>query len=568
MSILDTFLILFETDAKKARAEMADLRKEGDNVAHSIDTSVKSSSGLLDITQQIAASVAKVVQQEKNLQQYMLGNEDITEDTIKGLGGLEKLHKRIAQEVERQAKAQLRVKEEVVETEVAAKKTHAVFAKIGQLVGAVSAALVVRSLAGALNQTVEEADRLVEASGRLRLSAQDFDTWTRAVWRSGGEIKDAEASLASYDDMLRKIQAGIGKRGVEALAALGLTATTADGSLKDVRTSLLEVAGALEGMDRAEALRAIRRLGISDTGTVEMLLKGRKAIEELTEAQLKNGAITNEQAARIDEYKDKTEQLEGVLQGWKFAIVSAVIPALTTLNDWLMRGAKWIGENTDLVKGFGIAMAVAGGIIMATFVPAIWAAAAGVIATTWPVLAIIAAVVALGAAFALAYEDVKAFFNGQPSLIGSLIDAYPKLGAAIVLIARGFQATAAIAGEVFRNIAAGIGWIAGLFDNLGAKVSGFGAALRGIPGLNGIGSMMQGVRAGQQQLGAASQSPWAAATSGSVGAAGNRTTNQSVGNVTVNTRATDGPGTGQAVRQSLTQIWTQSHGELNDGVAR
>lgn len=518
MSILDTFLILFETDADKARREMKEVREEGEKTAQSMDKAVAHAKPLAD-----------------------------------GLGRANK----------------------------AASGLGASLRTAAGVIGALGALAVVRGLSSALNETVEAADHLGDASARIRLSAQDFDTWRRAVKASGGEIEDAEAALASYDEMLRRIQAGIGKRGVEALAALGLTATTADGNLKDVRTSLLEVAGALEGMDRAQALRAIRRLGITDEGTISLLLQGRKAVEALSEAQLKNGAITNEQSDRINAYKDKTEQLSGVIQGWKFALVSAIIPALTTLNDVMMRGGQFIASHSDLVKGFGIAMGVAGGIIAAIYVPAMWSAAAATLAATWPIIAIGAAVLAVAAAFALAYEDVKAFLAGQPSMLGALIDTYPQLGLAIQVIALYIRQALDAFKAFFSGVSNGIGWISGLFDSLGQKVSSFVSlisqipnVLGRIPGLNGLGAGLQalggnvgGVRAGQQQLNAASRSPFASATSGSV-RGGNRTTTNSVGAVTVNTRATDAAGTGNAVRQSLTSLFSQSHGELNDGVAR
>lgn len=569
MSILDTFLILFETDADKARREMKEVRQEGEQTADAMDKAVRHAKPLAD-----------------------------------GLG----------------------------RSATAARGLGASLKGVLGLVGAIGGLALVNGLANGLNQVVEEADRLGDASARIRLSAQDFDTWRRAVKASGGEIEDAEAALASYDEMLRRIQAGIGKRGVEALAALGLTAETADGQLKDVRTSLLEVAGALEGMDRAAALRAIRRLGITDEGTIQLLLKGRAAVEALSEAQLRNGAITNEQAERINAYKDKSEQLSGILQGWKFAIVSALIPALTALNDVLISGTRWVDRNRDLVQGFGLAMLVAAGIAAAVFAPALWAAAAPLLVIAAPVIAVTAAIIALGTAFALAYEDVKAFLNGQPSLIGDLMQRYEWFRKTVNGLVTVFRAIARAAVGAFNTISgaaqtvyAVLAPLFGLLRDIAVAVfsaiarawqrqvgrwlpvlnavvtairpilDAFGMAFTAMFNLIGrawdatIGRIVQGVnmavnaargllnlpgananglRAAQGQLGAASASPWASATSGSVRGASNVTNTRSVGPVTVNTRATDAAGTGRAVSDSLSRVLGGAHSELADGVDR
>ncbi len=546
MSILDTFLILFETDADKARREMGEVRKEADKTADAMDRGVKHAKPLAD-----------------------------------GLG---------------RAGREARGLGTSLKTAMG-------------LIGAVGVLAVVNGITGALRQTVDEVARLGDASGQVRMTTQDFDTWRRAVKASGGDIAEAEQALAQYDKTLRSVQAGIGKDAVEALGALGLTATNADGSLKDVRTSLLEISGALEGMDRAAALRAVRRLGITDEGTITLLLKGRRAVEDLTAAQLSNGAVTQAQADKIKAYKDKTEELDAALLGIKLAIVSGVAPALTMFTGLLEKGARWIDANRDLVTGFGIAMGLAGAYILATYVPAMWTAAAATLAATWPVLAIGAAIVAVGAAFALAYEDVKAFMSGQPSLIGSLAERYEwfaaivrGVGAAFNILkgvialwvsdtVRSARAIGALFAFVFNGMkqvasdriaqiiavvqgvraafqtvvdfVSGI-WSA-LFDNLGARVTGFGAALSRLPGLGGVGALIAN---GQGQLSAASSSPWASATSSSVQGARNSSRTTNVGPVNVTTRATDARGTGVAVQRSLTDVLRQAGGELDDGVAR
>lgn len=581
MGILDTFYILFDTDAKKAQREMADLRGESARTADAIDDSVKGARHLAPAIDKAADNAGR------------LGR------SFRGVIGL---------------------------------------------IGAAGLAAGVFALNAALQGTVEEADRLVDASARIRLGAQDFDTWRRAVKASGGELDTAEAQLESFDTMLRRIQAGIGKRGVDAFNALGLSAIDAEGNLKDVRTMLLETAGALEGLERTKQLAAIRRLGITDEGTINLLLKGRAAIEALTAEQLKNGAITQDQANRIDKYKESAELLEGVLQGWKFALVSAVAPALATVNGWLVSGARWLRENSRFVEGLGIAFVIAGTVITATFLPAIWSAAAGVLAATWPILLAVAAIAALGVAFALAYDDVKAFLSGQDSLIGSLMERYGWFRAAVnglgvtfrvlgriagtvfdfiaehggalvrslVSFFRGFYAVAAPIFSLFHDVVVAI-WSAisrAVMDRIrpwlpfiqfvfsvmsaGVRAVGevfgavfeaigqwwdrvFGRIVRGINAVvNGARRLMgmevsgsanaaaNGVGIGQRQLAGASASPWASQTSGSISNTNTRQQTINMGGVNVTAKGADAA----AIPRVLADVYGGTAAAFDDGVAR
>lgn len=588
MNILETFFILFETDAKKAEREQEELRKEAGRTADEVDRSVRNAKQLPPAIAEADRNVARLARS---------------------------------------------------------------FTKVTSLLVAAAGAFAVGRLARGLNDAVDEADRLIDASARIRLSAQDFDTWRMAVKASGGELADAETALASYDEMLRRIQAGIGKRGVEALAGLGLTAENADGSLKDVRTSLLEVAGQLETMDRDAALRAIRRLGITDEGTIKLLLQGRSAIEALTAEQLRNGAITNEQATRIDRYRESSEKLQAVIQGWKFALASAAAPALTRFNTLLIEGARDLGLNEEAVKavagavmGFGAVFGAIG--TLATIVAGFGAGAVAVFT------GVVAAVLAVGVAVALIYDDIRAFLNGQKSLLGDLMERYPafarvvdglvdvfRAAAPVVLgvlgaiiragaktfnglasFVRGFYAVAAPIFSLFRDVAVAVwgaisravmdrirpwlplirfvfsvmmtgvrvvgqvfdavfGMVGRAWDRLFSNlVRGINALVNGFRTLTGLGGVSEnarlaarGVGVGQRQLAFAGRAPLSSATPNSVTSGGARRggdRNFSIGAVNVSTQATDAAGMAAGARDALSGQFRDAQDFFDDGVER
>lgn len=586
MSILDTFYILFETDAKKAEREQADLRKEAARTADELDKSVKHA-------KKLPAALNEGQRAAGKLGQSFVG-------------------------------------------------------MAGKLAGAVAALVSVGALLSAGRARVGVIDALTKTSERLRIGVSDLDAWGRTVKAAGGEVADADAQLSQYSETLSAINAGTNKRAADTFREIGLAAADSNGDVKDARTGLLELAGALEGMTRQQQLAKIRRLNITDEATVRLLLQGRAAIEAQTQAQIRNGVVTKEQAERVKAYKDSVDAVTDVLRGWVDALLAKVLPALTAGNRALSAAGKWLNENKRFVEGLGVAMAIAAGLIFATFVPAMTAAAITTIAATWPFILLGAAIAAVALAFALAYDDVKAFLTGQPSLIGSLSEKYKwfadlvhAVGVAFRVIGRiavgtfenmmaagsalfsglssffqGWYAVAApiwgllrdVAVLVFRAIGTAFRAMAGpwlpliraVFAGMTSGVQGVGAvfgavfagigrawdaifgrivrgintAVNGARRLLGLGvsenanAAASGLGVGQRQLAAAGRSPLAAATSSSVSNRTGGSRNVSIGEVNVNTQATDAQGVASGINDALTGQFRSTSAFFDDGVDR
>src|SRR5699024_9205094 len=107
------------------------------------------------------------------------------------------------------------------------------------------------------------------------------------------------------------------------------------------------------------------------------------------------------------------------------ALLRTFAPALNTTAEAFSDLVNWVQDNSTLVTGFFIATA---GIVAAYYVPAMVSAAVATLAATWPFILIGAILVALAAAFALAYDDVMNYLAGNKSMIGYLSEKYPWLG--------------------------------------------------------------------------------------------------------------------------------------------
>ncbi|EBK2214762.1 hypothetical protein YE88_23790, partial [Salmonella enterica subsp. enterica serovar Schwarzengrund] len=64
---------------------------------------------------------------------------------------------------------------------------------------------------------------------------------------------------------------------------------------------------------------------------------------------------------------------------------------------------------------------------------------AATLAATWPIIAIIAVIALLAAAFALVYDDIMNFIDGNDSMIGRILDKYPALKTVILALWEAFK---------------------------------------------------------------------------------------------------------------------------------
>jgi len=491
---------------------------------------------------------------------------------------------------------------------------------------------------------------LDQFSSKLNASISDVDAFQRTVKGMGGETAAALDSLVKISEKVNEAFSDAESGARKDFDAWGLAFKNTKGEALGASDAMLQLAGNLEDVSRAEALARIKKLGIEDAATIDMLLKGRRALEERIRAEKELGVVTEEQARLTREYYGEMGRAQNGLTSLGNAILETFLPAVSLAVRGFANLVDWMARNKTLVSGFFIGIA---GVITAVFLPALTSLATAVVAATWPFLAIGGVILAVGAAFALAYEDIVAFMNGQPSLIGALAERYEWFGKIVTGIVNIFPtlreaATSAINGiksasdtffssNGWQEFAAGIqrdtktirealepvankfremqetiegfaadSWsdfvtdMTRLFEKLTAAlrpvVTAFNAAKKAIMdffgaaasqpasaygGGNvpagmvaplGMGGMTfpSGVAAGQAALNSASGAPINGQTPQSIAGAPtvNQNSNVSVGSVTVNTQATDAKGVAAAVKGELTKQLRNTSAQFDDGVAK
>lgn len=367
-------------------------------------------------------------------------------------------------------------------TESQAKSTGQALA--GFAAKAVGALTAVLGVSETISKVVERAGMIAElqrTSTALGVAIEDLDAFGKAAEQAGGDAQGARDSLTDMSEALGEALSDKESGRAKAFQALGVAITDANGKAKDGLTGILDLASAVEGLDRSTAVFKIKELGITDNRTVEMILKGRKELERMLAVQKAQGVVTKESADRAAKFNDALFSLRGTLSNASNSFLDSLIPALTKVVEWLGKVADFAMKHKDFIVGFFIAI---GAVIAGIYLPAMIAAAAATIAATWPLIAIGLAIAAVGAAFALIYEDIMNFIDGNDSFIGQVFEKYPAVQQVVMalidifkalwdMLVTGAEQVAGFLSAAFQQIVAGISAFINYLPEAIAGVSGF-----------------------------------------------------------------------------------------------
>ena len=430
--------------------------------------------------------------------------------------------------------------------------------------GALTAALSATSVISGSIMKAADVAAIGQTADALGVAVEELDAFGRSAQAMGGDARGARDSVTdmaeSIGEALQDIESGRAKT----FGALGISLRGVDGQAINAVEGILRLSDAVQGLSREEAVFRIKELGITDNRTVEMVLKGRKELERMLQVQKEAGVITKEQALQAQKFTESMNKLRGSLDTAGTGFMSILIPALEKGVQWLTKIVDWANENKHFIVGFFVAIA---GIVTAVYLPAMISAAVATLAATWPLIAMGAAIAAVAAFFALAYDDIMNFVEGNDSFIGQIFEKYPMVKDIVFAIIDAFKFMGQVVGSVFDMLVLGFQQV---IDFVMTGVRQISAGISTVADFFGFGGG-DAATAGQQQMAAASASPLNSTTSNSISnsvASTNRETNVQVGEVVVNTQATDAEGIARDVNGSLSSQLAQLDSEFSSGVAR
>lgn len=252
-----------------------------------------------------------------------------------------------------------------------------------------------------IEQTVDTNSHLFRLSQNLKESVDTVSAWSNAAELAGGSASGLQGTM----DMLSRAQTELQLTGQSALipyfSSLGLSLADVNGKAKPVSTVLLELADRFSGMDRTTANNMGRMFGI-DQGTMNLLLQGRGAVEEVIRKQKEFTVTTKQQAEEAQKLYQAFTLLRQNTKSFGQSLLSDAMPHIEKVIALLQDFGSWIKENQDFVVNFLTILGVS---------------LAGLAAATIPINTVILAVTGLAGAIALLYQDFQTWKKGGTTFI-------------------------------------------------------------------------------------------------------------------------------------------------------
>ena len=344
-----------------------------------------------------------------------------------------------------------------------------------KLAGAIGLAAGAKSILSSSIARANDVHLMNQTAESIGVAVEEMDAFRRALEDTGGTAQGAQSSLQKMSQAIGQSLTDVNSQQAKTFKRIGMSLKDASGQTITATEAMANLAGSVEGLGKAQARFAIRQLGIEDSATIELLLKGRNAVIEATKAHKEQGVVTKDmaiQAARLD---DSMNKLRGGLDRAALKLMNALLPAIIKGTDWLEKMVRWATENKDVLIAFFTAVA---GIVATVYLPAMMRAATATLAATWPIVAIVGIIAGLSAAFALLYDDIMNYIDGNDSLIGQIFDKFPALEkivlGVIAAVKQAWEAIKEFGGELLDAIAPLADAFGPVFEQMGNNLRLFG----------------------------------------------------------------------------------------------
>lgn len=416
-----------------------------------------------------------------------------------------------------------------------------------QAVAAFVAFQSVSAAIGGFNASIDYADRLDETSEALGISVEQLDLWGRAAKMAGGSAEGLFGSVKSLSAAMTQLDVTGKSKLKPFFDELGISMTDSAGRARDAMQVLPEIAEAFEKMSKQESIGFGRKLGLDD-GTIMLLQKGRREVDALLARQKELGTISKEDAEVAAAYKDSLDELSFAWRAFAVQLGGDVLPIFTRIIKMFTDFGVWAQDHAGFLYGFFGSLAA----IMGVFAVKALIAAAAVTVLGFPLYAVLAAIGAITVAVGLLWDDWKKWTEGAPSALGLIWDAFAGLINGIKALWAGLK-----------------DYILGIFDALVDAAMFFIDRFSGIRDwFKGDDMTVEAIKKGQIQIGTATNSPIGAQTSNSIMTSKNlsQTNSVSIGEVNINTQATDADGIAGSINQSLDQQLKQVVANSDDGI--
>ncbi len=289
------------------------------------------------------------------------------------------------------------------------------FTEMTKSAGAALAAVLSVGVVGAkVLDAANQAFEITQLSRALGENAGEIDAWGAAIQKRGGDANTFFSSIEGFNERVQELSLVMENDLSPAMRELGIDFLDQQGRARSMLDILPELADAFSRVDPAKAQGLGARFGL-DRDTILLLMEGRQAVEELVKEQKLLGVITKEDEEITRKWNMQLADNERMLRSVFLGIATATLPAITTFFEGVEDIFIFMSEHKAFMVTFFTAIGAAALWAGRSFIIA-WAAAAA------PILLIIGLITAVGAAIALAVDDIYSFGKGFDSVTGRIVN--------------------------------------------------------------------------------------------------------------------------------------------------
>jgi hypothetical protein len=485
--------------------------------------------------------------------------------------------------------------------------------------GMLAAAFSVGAIVSATMAAANYADGLGELADAIDGNVSELDVWGRAVQLSGGTAEGFQGTVKTMTAALADFATKGTSRAAPFFQDLGIKMVDAQGKARNFMDLLPEIADSFQGLSKAESFGIGQKMGL-DQGTIMLLQQGRREVDIMIAKQKELGAVTEKDAAIAAKFNDQWDMTAMAFRSLFVQVSSSVLPAMTAVMEAFEKVGTFFRKHSDFITGILIALGAA---VLYFVVPPLVAAGAAALVAFAPFLLMGAVIAGVATAFALLYDDVMNFVDGNDSLIGQIVEKFPIIGEiatgikdaflamfdsvawifetmasliqisvalwamlfgaigehvggfiseskfiqdAIEIIKLAFQLMGAVVGVIFDGMSSKVKEFIGFVKEMAGWVTDKISGLKNILGIGGE-VKVSGLEQGKNQLALAANSPISSQSSNSIATSSqNRSTSVNVGTVNVQTQATDADGISKSIGSSMNDQMKRAANSFDDGV--
>ncbi|MGJ3354638.1 hypothetical protein [Providencia sp. Je.9.19] len=280
------------------------------------------------------------------------------------------------------------------------------------LAGLFSAILVSTGMQKLIDDTAKANDQLNFLSKNLGMSATAVKRWQGAAEMSGGSADGMAASLSGLSKSLWDMVTMGDTSVFPYFNALNVGVIKSNGELRNLDDILLDVSDSLSKMSRPQAYNFAKNMGFDD-GTINMLLQGRREVEEYLALQ-KDIVVSSEQELEISRQLNKQNALVSrQWEGLKTLLANYLMPYALKFSETISGFLNYLNRNRDTAV---FVFKAIGTVIGVTLIPLALKAGAAFMGMFAPLFGGVGLLLLLGGAIAALYDDYDKWKKGEKSL--------------------------------------------------------------------------------------------------------------------------------------------------------